>query len=203
MATSYICPHCGKSVTVKTVPIETCPHCGETVPDALADEVENNFKPARPFTLSLQLYFGLFMGTIMLFMLPYSFQPQDDSVYRMLNMDPPPHLPPMTAGILTCVEMFFLFWTSYSLYMQEYRSRMLLMLMVFVFTVPETVLMAPHLDDSELGRLIYISGSIVSMASLGLAYWYLYYWKHPKAYYESLRYLEDKARLNAERAAGE
>ena len=201
MATSFICPRCGKSVTVKSVPIESCPHCGETIPDALADEVENNFTPHRPFGLSFQLYFGLFMGTFLLYTLPYAFQPPDDSIFKLLEMEPPPHLPSMTAGILTCVKMIFLFWVSYSLYMQEYKSRMLMMLMVFVFTVPETALLAPHLGSSELGRYLYISTSIVSVLSLLLAYWYLYGWKHPKAYYESLRYLEDKAKMNAENAA--
>jgi hypothetical protein len=200
MASSYICPHCGKSVTVKTVPIENCPHCGEQVPDALADEIENNFTPVRPWSLSFQLYFGLFVGTIMLIMIQYAFQPADDSIYKMLNMPAPPHLPPMASGILVCIKTFFLLWSSYSLYMQEYKSRMILMLMVFVFTVPETVMMAFFVGNSDLGRYLYIMSSVFSVISLGLAYWYLYYWKKPKTYYENLRYLEAKAQMNAERS---
>jgi hypothetical protein len=197
MASSYICPHCGRSVTVQSVPVETCPHCGGVVPEALADEIENNFKPHRPIGLSIQLYFGLFFGVILLISLPYAFQPPDESIYKMLDMAPPPHLPPTMAGILTCVKLFFLLWTSYSLYMQEYRSRMLLLLLIFVFTVPETALMAPYLGPSDLGKFIYISSAMLSVFSLLLAYCYLYLWKHPKAYYESLRYLEDKALMNA------
>jgi hypothetical protein len=200
MSSSYICPHCGKSVTVKAVPIENCPLCGERVPDDLADEVENNFKPVRPFFLSFQLYLGLIYGVLMLMTIQMAFEPQDDSIYKMVNFPPPPHLNPTVNGVLACVQMVFLFWTSYLLYMQDYKSRMALMLTVFVSTVPQTAFLAPNLGTSDMGRAIFIMLSILSVLSLLSAYWYLYMWKYPKAYYESLRYIEDKARMNAERA---
>ena len=197
---SYICPHCGKSVTVKAVPIENCPHCGERVPDDLADEVENHFTPTRPFFLTFQLYGGLLYGVLMLITIQAAFEPPNDEVYKLLNVPAPPHLNPTVNGVIACVQMVFLFYTSYLIYMQDYKSRMALMLTVFVSSVPQTAFLAPSLGNSDMGRMLFIMLSIVSVLSLLSAYWYLYMWKYPKAYFESLRYMEDKARMNAERA---
>lgn len=199
MSASYICPHCGKAVTVKAIPIENCPHCGGVIPDALADEIEKSFVPSRPISLTIQLWFGFIVAFFMLIGLPAAFQPIDDTQLRqimdMLNMQEMPllpHLPPLIAGTIQTIGLFFIIWSSYSLYRNEYRSRSLLILMVFVFTVPETVLTAHDLAGSEFGRMMFISQALTCLLCLVAAYWYLYHWKYSKAYYESLLYLESK-----------
>jgi uncharacterized membrane protein len=174
------------------VPLETCPLCGGEIPEALAGEIESLFKPERPLSLTIQMGFGLCVSAIMLLMIPASFKPADDSIYNLLEIPPPPHMPPMVAGILFIVKTFFLLWSSYSLYRNEYRSRSLLMLLVFVFTVPETVLTAPVMSSSDFGRAVFLFSAILSLLSLILGYWYLYYWKYSRAYYESIRHLEAK-----------
>jgi hypothetical protein len=207
MSASYICPHCGKAVTVKSVPVDNCPFCGEAAPDSLAKEIERTYVPPRPLSLTFQMWCGFIFGAMMALAIPDAFGPPDDSVYKLIsqsfNMDfpAPPHLPPIMAGLLCIVQVFILFWSSYSLYMHEYQSRSLIMLLIFAFTVPETVLTAPLLAGSDLGRLQFLSKAFTCIISLILCYWYLYHWKFCKYYYESIRYLSDKANPPADGAA--
>jgi hypothetical protein len=198
-ASSYICPHCGKAVTVKSVPVENCPFCGEPVPETLADEIERNFTPARPISLTFAMWIGFVFGFFYALAIPNSFGPPDDSLYKMFaelgyNFPQPPHLPPVINGILCIVQTIALFYSSYLIYMNDYKSRHWLMILVFVFTLPETVIVAPMLAGETLGKMMFFSMALTCFLSLLIAYWYLYHWKYCRYYYDSMRYLD--ARFN-------
>jgi hypothetical protein len=198
MPASFICPHCGKAVTIKTLPVENCPSCGEAVPDTLVNELERSYVPERPLSLTFEMWTGFIYGAILALFIQNAFEKPDDSSYKLIsqtfNMDfpAPPHPSPIVAGILCIAQIFVLFWSSYSIFLNEYRSRSLIMLLIFIFTVPNTVLTAPMLAGSDMGRLMFVSNAFTCVLSLVLGYWYLYSWKYCKYYYESIRYLEDK-----------
>jgi hypothetical protein len=201
MSASYICPQCGKAVTVKSVPVENCPNCGTPPPENLADEIERNFKPERPISLTVQLWFGFLFGFVFALAIPGAFGPPDDSIYKLFNelgydMPIPPHMPPVFAGILCIVQTVILFYSSYLIYMNDYKSRHWLLILVFVFTVPETIINAPLFAQAQLGKLMFLSRALTCILSLFLAYWYLYRWKFCRYYYDSMRYLDDKFSQN-------
>jgi hypothetical protein len=201
---SYICPNCGKTVTVKTLPVEDCPHCGKTPPGEIVREIEHNYEPSRPLSITGEMYFGFIFGAIMVLYLPDAFKPVDTTTYRMIreslhvDIPDPPNINPMITGCLCIVKVILLFWSSYSIFLNEYRSRDLLMVAVFFFTIPETAFSAMADTSSPLGRMMFISGAMLSLLTLVLSYLYLYKWKYCVQYYDSLRYLEDKARAKEE-----
>jgi hypothetical protein len=198
MAFSYLCPCCGKAVTVKSLPAGSCPHCGAALPDALKDEVERQFKPERPLSLAFQMYLGLVVGVCMLPWTPDAFAKPDDSAYRLaselvgMRIPPPPHVTPVLSGILWIFQALLLFWSSVSLYRNEAKSRMLLLVMVALFTVPGPVLTAPFVGDNPIGRAMYAAGALTALLCLLLAYLYLYHTPYSKRYYAALRYLEGR-----------
>ena len=197
MSASYICPHCGKAVTVKSVPVENCPFCGEPLPETLVDEIERNYLPVRTISLTFQMWLGFIFGFFYALAIPSAFSPPDDSIYKLMgelgyDLPVPPHMPPIFAGILCIVQTAMLLYSSYTLYMNEYKSRYLLMLLVFFFTVPETVITAPMMAGSELGKAYFLSYAFTCILSLTFAYWFLYHWKYCRFYYDSIKYIEAK-----------
>ncbi len=194
MAQSCICPHCGNSFSVRELPFTQCPHCGRELPDALVAELESNYVPQRPFSLSLQMYAGYILGLLMLAALPWAFQPVDTSILEQLGIPPMMTLPPILMGTLSVFKTAFLLLSSRQLHRHDPRSRMTLLLMVFVFTVPETAMMAPMLSGSELGSIIFATSAIIAILSLSFAYLYLYHWKAALRYYGTLEYLRERGR---------
>jgi hypothetical protein len=197
MAQVFVCPSCNKAVKVTGVPVEQCPHCGATLPPGLRRTVEESFVPRRPFMLTFQAYFGFFCGAILCLAIPSAFAPVDDEMLRQAldmlgfaDMPLPPHLPPLAAGLLTIAEAFLLLYSSMALIKNDPRSRPLLIWLIFVLTVPETVILAPSLAGSDLGRAFFLGNCVVALLSLSLSYLYLYKWKHPVRYYESLHYIQ-------------
>jgi hypothetical protein len=203
---SYICPNCGKSVSVKTLPIGDCPHCGKTPPSEIVREIENNFEPSRPISITVQMYFGFIFGAIMAIAIPDAFKPVDTETYRLvretlhIDFPDPPKINPMITGCLCIVKVITLFWSSYSIFLNEYRSRDLLMVMVFALLIPESVFSAMADTSSPIGRMMFISSAVASLVTLVLSYLYLYKWKYSVQYYDNLRYLEDKAHAKDDEA---
>lgn len=202
MPTTYVCPACKKAVTVKALPLPPCPQCGAVLPADIAEEVEKQFKPSRPFSLTFQMYLGFLAGAYLFFQIPGSFRAPDDSEYRLANqllgenygmtIPVPPHMNPIVCGILTIVQTALLLWSSYALLLNEYISRMLVLLMVFSFCVPQTVLTAPFVGNDPLLRSIFLAMSSAYLASLILAYYYLFHTKYSVDYYASLHFMESK-----------
>ena len=176
------------------MPTLTCPLCGSDLPSELIAELESSYVPVRPFSLAIQMWLGFLVGFMMLIMSPSAFQPPDDQIFTLLGIPPPPHIAPVLAGILMIFKGASLLWSSYSLYRHELRSRTLLLVMMFIFTVPETVLLAPSLARSDYGRMLFVATAVTSLVCLILAYWYLFYGKRAVAYYNTLAYLEDPER---------
>ncbi len=179
------------------MPVSDCPNCGAALPAYIVTELERIFVPQRPVSLTFQMFLGFIVGFFMLINTYSAFQPMDLSVFEMLgiHMEAPS---PMIRGTLNLCEALLLLFSSYCLYKNDMRSRISLMFLIFLLTVPETMLVAPMMEALEVGRAIYAVVAGTSLLCLVLAYVYLYHWKHAIRYYAAIRYLADRRNTPSE-----
>jgi|GEM_PF-4813743 len=200
MSTHLVCPHCGKSFHVDALPIGPCPHCGGELPQNLVEELESTFIPSRPLSLTVQVWCGYAAGTYMALTIPSAFTPADDTIFKMLEIPPLPHAPPVVAGMLYIVQCILLLWSSYSLHINQYRSRNLLLMMVFMFLIPQAIIYVPAISSGDFGRAIFSTYATAGLLCLISTYMYLYHWKYTTRYYDSIAYRQSAAHMQSKQS---
>jgi hypothetical protein len=188
MAITVLCPHCRRAAAVDPLVARKCPHCGEAYPEELLAALNEGARPPRPFLLSVWMWVGSVLGVLMLISAAFAGTPGSEAQLHTLESAgiELPDYPPIVWILLPLAKGALLTWSAWTLRAERAGARMAMMWAVFVFTVPEAVLLAPGLARSDVGRTLFLVLALLSMCCLWMAYGYLYVRKNVVAYFEAL-----------------